>query len=160
LKSFKNRSFLSESKMSEVPARLVVDTVLFISYLRGDELSDRAEIVIDWALTRRTFLLASSEMYDDLITAYRTKGYELRDIRNILLDLRAIPYEVVPTTHDIAVLAIDLYSKYGGSRRLHYFDSFHVATASTIGEPLITSDDFILENAKDLGIKTINLKEI
>jgi len=33
--------------MSEVPTRLVVDTVLFISYLRGDELSDRAKIIID-----------------------------------------------------------------------------------------------------------------
>ncbi len=146
--------------MSKVPTKLVVDTNLFISYLRGDELSDRAETIIDWALARKTSLLTPSEMYDDLITAYRTKGYELRDIRNILLDLRAIPYEVVPTTHDIAVLAMDLYMKYGGSRRLHYFDSYHVATASTIGEPLITSDDFILENAKNLGIRTINLKEI
>jgi len=146
--------------MSKVPTRLVVDTALFISYLRGDELSDRAEIVIDWALTQKTFLLVSSEMYDDLITAYRTAGYKSSEIKNILLDLRAVPHEVVPTTLNIAVIAMDLYSKYGGGRKLHYFDSFHMATASTIGEPLITSDDFILENAKNLGIKTINMKEI
>jgi len=146
--------------MSKLPARLVVDTVLFISYLRGDEFSDRAEIVIDTALTKKTLLLVSSEMYDDLITAYRTGGYEPNDVKNMLLDLRAVPYEVVPTTLNIAILAMDLYSKYGGSRRLHYFDSFHVATASTIGEPLITSDKFILENAENLGIKTIDLKEI
>ncbi|MBS7637969.1 PIN domain-containing protein [Candidatus Bathyarchaeota archaeon] len=146
--------------MSELPKRLVVDTVLFISYLRDDELSDRAEIVINRALTKETFLLASSEMYDDLITAYRTGGYKPNEIREILLDLRAIPHEVVPTTLNIAILAMDLYSRYGGSRRLHYFDAFHVATASTIGEPLITSDKFILENSKNLGIKTIDLKEI
>jgi len=59
--------------MSKVPTRLVVDTVLLISYLRGDELSDRAGI-IDRALTKKTLLLVSSEMYDDLITAYRTGG--------------------------------------------------------------------------------------
>jgi len=146
--------------MSKVPTRLVVDTVLFISYLRGDELSDRAEIIIDRALAKKTLLLASSEMYDDLITAYRTGGYKPNEIRNILLDLRAVPHEVVPTPLNIAILAMDLYSKYGGSRRLHYFDAFHVATASTLDEPLITSDEFILENAKDLGIRTIDLKEI
>ena len=146
--------------MSEVPTRLVVDTVLFISYLRGDELSDRAEIIIDRALNKKTSLLTSSEMYNDLITAYRTGGYKPEEIRNLLLDLRVIPHEVVPTTLNIAILAMDLYSKYGGSRRLHYFDAFHVATALVIGEPLITSDKFILENAKNLGIKTIDLREI
>jgi len=146
--------------MSKVPTRLVVDTVLFISYLRGDELSDRAEIIIDRALTKKTSLLVSSEMYDDLITAYRMGGYKPNEIRNILLDLRAVPHEVVPTTLDIAILAMDLYSKYGGSRKLHYFDAFHVATASMTGEPLITSDKFILENTKNFGIKTIDLKEI
>ncbi|MBS7625982.1 PIN domain-containing protein [Candidatus Bathyarchaeota archaeon] len=78
----------------------------------------------------------------------------------MLLDLRAIPHEVVPTTLNIAILAMDLYSKYGGSRRLHYFDAFHVSTASTIGEPLITSDKFIIENARDLMVEAIDLKEI
>jgi len=146
--------------MLRVPTRLVVDTDLFISYLRGDDLSDRAEIVIDQALNKKTSLLVSSEMHDDLITAYRTGGYKLNEIRNILLDLRAIPYEAVPTTLNIAILAMNLYSEYGGSRRLHYFDSFHVAVASTIAESLITSDKFILENTKNLGIKTIDLKEI
>ena len=146
--------------MSKLPTRLVVDTALFISYLREDELSDRAEVIIDRALTKKTLLLASSEMYDDLITAYRTGGYKPNEIRKILLDLRAIPHEVVPTTLNIAILAMDLYSRYGGSRKLHYFDAFHVATASTLGEPLITSDKFILENSKNLGIKTVDLKEI
>lgn len=122
--------------MSKVPTRLVADTVLFISYLRGNEFSDGAEIIIDRALNQKTFLLVSSEMYDDLITAYCTGGYRLSDIKNILLDLRALPHEVVPTTLNIATLAMDLYSKYGGSRRLHYFDSFHVATALTMSEPL------------------------
>jgi len=133
---------------------------LFISYLKGDELSDKAEVIVKEALAKKTLLLASSEMYDDLITAYRTGGYKLNEIGNILLDLRAIPHEVVPTTLNIATLAVDLYSKYGGSRKLHYFDAFHVATAATIGEPLITSDKFILENAENLGVKTIDLKSI
>jgi len=58
--------------MSNVLTRLVVDAILFISYLREDELSDRAGIIIDKASTKKTSLLASSEMYSDLISAYRT----------------------------------------------------------------------------------------
>jgi len=146
--------------MSRVPTRMVADTDLFISYLRGDEFSDKAQTVIDWALAEKTSLLVSSEMHDDLITAYRTGGYKPNEVKNILLDLRAIPYDVMPLTLNVAILAMDLYSRYGGGRKLHYFDSFHVATAATIGEPLITSDEFILENAKDLGIGTTDLKEI
>ena len=146
--------------MSEVPGQLVVDTVLFISYLRGDEFSDKSETVIDRALTKKTRLLVSSEVYDDLITSYRVKGYRIDEVKNILLDLRTIPHEIVPVTLEISILAMDLYSKYGGSRRLHYFDAFHVATASCLDNPLITSDQFILENNKNLGIKTIDLKEI
>lgn len=138
----------------------MVDTVLFISYLRGDEFSDKSETVIDRALTKKTLLLVSSEVYDDLMTAYRVKGYRIDEVKNILLDLRAVPHEVVPVTLEISILAMSLYSKYGGSRRLHYFDSFHVATASCLDKPLITSDQFILENNKNLGIRIIDLKEI
>ncbi|MGC8849304.1 MAG: type II toxin-antitoxin system VapC family toxin [Candidatus Bathyarchaeia archaeon] len=144
----------------KLPRRLIVDTALFISYLRGDDLSDRAEMVVDRALAKETLLLVSSEMYDDLITAYRTGGYKLNELRSILLDLQAIPHEVVPTTLNIAILAMDLYSKYGGSRRLHYFDAFHVATAAAMDEPLITSDRFILENSGNLGVKAIDLSNI
>ncbi|MEM2123670.1 MAG: PIN domain-containing protein [Candidatus Bathyarchaeia archaeon] len=144
----------------KLPGRLIADTVLFISYLRGDDLSDRAEAVVDRALAKETLLLVSSEMYDDLITAYRTGGYKLDEIRSILLDLQAIPHEVVPTTLDIAILAMGLYSKYGGGRRLHYFDAFHAATAAVMDEPLITSDKFILENSGSLGVKAIDLRDI
>jgi predicted nucleic acid-binding protein len=146
--------------MTEIPTKLVVDTVLFISYLREDELSDKAEEVIDCALAHETSLFTSSEMCDDLITAYQSKGYELNKIRSILLDLRVIPHEIVPMTLETAILAMGLYTQYGGSRKLHYFDSFHVATASKMNLPLITSDNFILENAKNLGIRTFNLKKI
>lgn len=144
----------------KLPGRLIADTVLFISYLRGDDLSDRAEVVVDRALAKETLLLVSSEMYDDLVTAYRTGGYKLDEIRSILLDLQAIPHEVVPTTLNIAILAMGLYSKYGGSRGLHYFDAFHVATAAVMDEPLITSDKFILENSGNLGVKAIDLRDI
>jgi len=84
-------------------------------------LSDGAEIVIDRDLTKKTLLLTSSEMYDDLITAYRTGGYKPNEIRSMLLDLRAIPHEVVPTTLNIAIIAMDHYIEYSGSRRLGLF---------------------------------------
>jgi hypothetical protein len=75
-----------------------------------------------------------------------------------LRDIRVIPHEAVPVVAEIAILAMDLYSKYGGSRKLHYFDSFHAATSFVVNKPLLTSDKYILEKSIELGIKAIDLR--
>ncbi len=56
--------------------------------------------------------------------------------------------------------ALKLYRVHGGRRKLHYFDSFHVATAKHYDLPLVTSDKYIVENAETLGIQVVNLKNI
>jgi len=141
-----------------VPPRVVVDADFFVSYLRGDELADHAEELLNMALEGKTSLFVSGEVYDDLITAYRTQGYALEDVERVLSDLRAVPHQVVPISLEIVVSALDLYSRFGGPRRLHYFDSFHVATASSVHLPLVTSDAFILENAAALLVEAIDLR--
>jgi predicted nucleic acid-binding protein len=78
----------------------------------------------------------------------------------IISDLRKISHEVLGTTVDVAEEAMRLYSKYGGSRKLHYFDSFHVATAKQYDLPLVTSDRYMLRNSDKLGIQVLDLREI
>jgi predicted nucleic acid-binding protein len=140
--------------------KVLVEADFFISYLRDDELADKCEYILDLSLSGQKSIVASSEVYDDIITAYLSKGYSLQEIQHLLLDLRSIPHETVPCTLQIVTKAIELYTKYRGSRKLHYFDSFHVSTSIILDIPLTTSDKYILENSKALGVKTIDLKNV
>jgi len=146
--------------MQKVPEAVIVEADFFISYLRGDELADRVEKLLKLAIEKRVSLLVSSEIYDDIITAYRSQGYSVHEVQSLLSDLRAIPHEAVPFTVETAILAMNMYAKHGGSRKLHYFDSFHVAASLLMGIPLVTSDEYILERSAELGIKTMALRQI
>jgi predicted nucleic acid-binding protein len=140
--------------------KVLVEADFFISYLRDDELADRCEYILDLSLSGQRSILASSEIYDDIITAYLSKGYSTKEIQNLLSDLRSIPHQTVPCTLQIAIKAMEVYARHGGSRKLHYFDSFHVSTSIVVGLPLITSDKYILENSNSLGVKTIDLRNV
>jgi len=144
----------------KIPQSFLLDADFFISYLRADELADNVEKLLDLALEGRAFFFASSELYDDLITAYRSKGYSVNEVEKLLVDIEAIPHETLPLTLRTATLAMDLYANYGGSRKLHYFDAFHVATSIIQGKQLLTSDRFILENSKRMGVQTIDLRKM
>lgn len=146
--------------MRELPGIALIEADFFISYLRGDEHADKVEKLITLALEKKISLLASSEVYDDVITAYRCKGFGVEETDKLLEDIQSIPHETVPVTNRTAIVAMQLYAKHGGSRRLHYFDSFHVATASLMGMPLFTSDRYILENSSEMGIRSIDLKQL
>lgn len=58
---------------------------------------------------------------------------------------------------EIAEEALAMYIRYGGRRRLSYFDSFHVATARRYALALLTSDKYIIKNIASLGIDVIDL---
>ena len=94
-------------------------------------------------------------MYDDIVTALRSENAKLDTVIEVLKDTRKIPHETLPTTQEIAAEAMLLYSKFGGPRKLLYFDEFHVATAKIYDLPLVTSDRFVLQNSCSLGITTI-----
>jgi len=95
-----------------------------------------------------------------IITALRSSNTPIEVVGEFLSDLRKIPHEVLPSSVEGAIEAMKLYSRYRGSRRLHYFDSFHVATAKLHEVPLITSDRFILQNSDQLGIVAIDLRNV
>ncbi len=102
----------------------------------------------------------SSALYDDVITGLRSKDYPLSDAKAAIRGIAAIPHVSLPVTPEIALTALELYERHGGSRRLHYFDSFHVATAAHHRLPFITSDKYIVANEGALGIKAVDLRKL
>lgn len=146
--------------MMRLPRVVLVEADFFISYLRGDQLAENALRLLERGLDGEVSLLTSSEVYDDVITAYRTKGFSIERVGDLLSDMRAIPHEALPVTNETALRAMRLYAEHGGSRRLHYFDAFHVATAALTGMPLVTSDRYVLENSAEMKIESIDLRKI
>jgi len=140
--------------------KLLLDTCVFLHYLLGDKLADKAEILVRLALEDKVTLAVSSEAYDDAITAFQSKGVKTSTILDILEKWASIPHQTLPTTIEIAIEALELYNQYGGHRKLHYFDAFHVATAKHYNLPLITSDIYIIDNAEKLDINVIDLRKI
>ena len=140
--------------------RLLLDTCVFLHYLSGDELADKAEILVKLAVEGKVVLAVSSEAYDDAITALRSKGVKTSVVLDMLKKWASIPHQVLPLTIEAAIEALRLYNLYGGRRRLHYFDAFHVATAKYYDLPLVTSDKYIITHSEALGIDVINLRKI
>ena len=64
--------------------KLLLDTCVFLHYLLGDKLADKAEILVRLALEGKVTLTVSSEAYDDTITAFRSKGVKTSTILDIL----------------------------------------------------------------------------
>lgn len=152
---------MSEKASGEqLPPRVLADADVFFSYLVADQLSGCSEKLVYRADSGSLKLQVASEIYDDIITALRSSNTPIEVVVELLSDLRRIPHEVLPTSVEAAVEAMRLYSRYGGSRRLHYFDSFHVATAKLHELPLITSDRFILQNSDQLRIVAIDLRKV
>jgi len=149
-----------QGSVEEPPSRIIVDADVFFSYLVSDELSMHSERVLDRAEKGLLELHAASEIYDDLVTALRSNNTPMKVVIEFLRDLRVIRHTVLPTTLDVAAEALRLYDRYGGSRKLHYFDSFHVSTAKAYDLPLITSDRFVLQNSQALGVSALDLREI
>jgi predicted nucleic acid-binding protein len=143
-----------------LPSGALLDADVLFSYLVSDELSTHSERVLDRAEKGLLKLYTASEIYDDLVTALRSNGTPMNVVVEFLNDLRVIRHEVLPTTQDVASEAMQLYARFGGPRRLHYFDSFHVATAKTYDIPIITSDRFVLKNSQALGVSALDLRQI
>ena len=145
---------------NEFPSKILVDADVLFSYLVSDELSNHAEKLLERADRGSLKLQTASEIYDDIITALRSENTAMNVVVELLSDLRKLPHETLPTTLDVASQAMTLYAHFGGSRRLHYFDSFHVATAKVFDLPLVTSDRFILRNRNRLEIMALDLRNV
>lgn len=152
---------MSEKGVADrLPDTVLIDADVLFSYLVADKLVLQSEKLLSRSNEGLVRLLAASEVYDDIITALRSSGTAVELVIQLLTDLRKIPHEVLPTTLDVALEAAYLYSRHGGSRKLHYFDAFHVATAKQHELPLVTSDRYILRHSSELGITSLNLERL
>jgi predicted nucleic acid-binding protein len=149
-----------QANAEALPSRILVDADVFFSYLVSDNLSGHSERILERADKGLLRLYASSEIYDDIVTALRSNNTPLKLVIEFLDDLRMIRHEVMSTTFEVALGAMRLYAQYGGPRKLHYFDSFHVSTAKVYDIPLITSDRFILQKSQALGITVLDLRNV
>jgi predicted nucleic acid-binding protein len=134
------------------------DADVFISYIGGDDLLEFSEKAVTQVLDGQISAYVSSIIYDDIITALRSKEMPLEKVIRVLAAMVSIPHTPIPLDPATNINAMRLYMKHMGSRRLHYFDSFHVATAIKNNKPLLTSDKYILENQEQLGLKALDLK--
>ncbi len=146
--------------LGELSKEVLLDTCVVLHYLFGDELADNAEKIIQCIVNGDVKAYFSSEAYDDAITGLRSKGIGTDVIIDILEKWASIPHEVLPVTPEIAIDALNIYRIHGGSRRLHYFDAFHVATSRYYNLPLLTSDKYIIEHHRELQIEVIDLRNI
>lgn len=139
---------------------LLVEADLFISYLTGDEFEPASSKLVSDAEEGKVDLVASSEVYDDVATALRSQSISSEEAANFVDDMKKIPHKSLPVTADIAANALRLYAKQGGSRKLHYFDAFHIATARYHNLSLVTSDVYIIQNAKKMEIVAMDIRRI
>lgn len=139
---------------------LIADADVFFFYLRGGALEERASKIVSKAVSGELKLHASSEVYDDAITAIRSGGAPIGVAIKFVADLKAIPHITLPITAEVAEEAAKLYRLHAGRRRLHYFDAFHVACSKRYQITLVTSDSYVVEHAKDLGVSAIDLRRV
>ena len=142
----------------EAEKQALLDADVFISYIKGDEMVEHSERIVKAIMSGRFEACISSMLFDDVITGLHSKGMEISDVIKVILAIASINHTPFPVTSAIAINALMLYDRHGGPRRLHYFDAFHVATAKINDLPMITSDKYIIEHQKELGIKAIDLK--
>ena len=140
------------------PRNVLSDADVFFSYFVADNLVENSERLLKRAEEGFLKIFVASEIFDDIVTALRSDKASVETVIEFLEDLRRVPHEVLPMSVEIATEAMSLYRTYGGSRKLHYFDSFHVATAKTHNLPLVTSDHFVLRHSERMGISSIDLR--
>jgi|SRR5271155_4724053 len=139
------------------PPTVLGDADLFFFYLRGGKLEDKASKVIEAASAGRVNLRTSSEVYDDAVSALRADEVPLEIVLSFVSDMKAVSNSSMPMSAEIAEDALSMYMKHGGRRKLSYFDSMHLATAKRYGLPFLTSDRYIIRNAKTLGVRAFDL---
>ena len=145
------------SRSGDAGTTFLADADLFFYFLRGGKHEKRAADVIARAAEGSLSLRTSSEVYDDAISAIRSEGQPLEVAEEFVSAMRSIPHSPAPMTGQLAADALSLYIQFGGRGRLSYFDSFHVATAKSLGLTMLTSDAYINRNASKLGVRTADL---
>jgi predicted nucleic acid-binding protein len=157
----RNEAFGETNEFPEgLGKKILVEADLFISYLTSDTLERHFNTLVKKARNGDLKLSCSSEVYDDIATAMMSQGIRAAQCSRFLADTKLIPHESIPVTPEIASRALEIYSEFGGRRRLHYFDSFHVSTALVQNLSLYTSDKYIVRNSKRLGVGAVDIRNL
>ncbi len=143
-----------------IPKKVLLDADVFISYLVSDNLFKHSLKVIEYVVSGSVTAYVSSEIYDDIVSMLRSNEVPLDKVIEFISIIAKIPHKPLPLNAEIVLQALKYYMEHGGLRRLHYFDSYHVATAKYYNLPLITSDKYIIDHATELGIQVIDLRTI
>jgi len=143
---------------SAEPEKALLDADVFISYIAGDQLLPHSEKTVESILNQTLEASVSSIIYDDVVTALRSKEMPIPQVIEMVAAMASIPHTVIPVDAATTVNALRIYMTHGGPRKLHYFDSIHVATALRQNLPLITSDKYIITNQAKLGIRATDLR--
>ena len=143
-----------------LPKHILLDADVFISYLIHDSLFEHSVKVIEYIVTGTTTAYVSSEIYDDIISMLRSNGVPLDKVVEFINAVSKIPHKPLPLNPEIVAQALKYYIEHGGPRKLHYFDSYHVATAKHYNLPLLTSDKYIINHTSKLGIQAIDLRTV
>ncbi|MFP3951965.1 MAG: type II toxin-antitoxin system VapC family toxin [Candidatus Bathyarchaeia archaeon] len=144
----------------EAEDKHLIDSDVFISYIKADNLIDHSESVVNQILEGEIRAYVSSMLYEDVTTGLRSKGLPITEVAQVILSIASIEHTPLPLTPAVTYNALMLYKKYGGSRKLGYFDAYHVATAKIHDLPLVTSDNYINKNRMELGLTAIDLRSI
>jgi|SRR5579875_902026 len=139
---------------------LLADTDLFFFYLKGGKLAQQAKHVIKMASRGALELRTAPEVYDDAISALRSDNVAMPTIIEFVSMMKSIPHRALALNAEVAEEALTLYRKYGGRRKLSYFDSFHAATAKRYDLKLLTSDGYMQDHASKIGIEVRSLQSI
>ncbi len=143
-----------------LPKSILLDADILVSYLTRDNLFKHSVKVVKHIATGTTTAYVSPEIYDDIVSMLRSNGVPLVKVIEFIDAVSKIPHKPLPLNPEIVVQALRYYMKYGGPRKLHYFDSYHVATAKHYNLPLLTSDKCIINHSDKLGVRVIDLRTI
>ena len=143
-----------------LPKHILLDADVFISYFVHDGLFEYSVKVIEHIVTGTIIAYVSSEIYDDIVSMLRSNDVSLNNVVEFTNAASKIPHKPLPLNPKIVAQALKYYMEHGGPRKLHYFDSYHVATAKHYNLPLLTSDKYIINHSRELGIQAINLRTI
>lgn len=146
--------------MTSLPKNVLLDADVFISYLIGDSLFKHSLRVIESIVAGTVTAYVSSEIYDDIVSTLRSNGVPVSKVIEFINAASKIPHKPLPLNPKIVAQALRYYAEHGGPRKLHYFDSYHVATAKHYNLPLLTSDKYIITHSNKLEIQAIDLRTI
>ena len=140
---------------------VVVDASVVAKWrLNDEELLDEARLLLDSYLAQETMLFAPSviryEVANTFTKARRAGRLTANDVIDGLQDFFALSIQVLADEDALIISALQLAERLG----LSAYDAAYVALAETLGLPLVTNDQEILDSLSESTVKAWPLKDV